>query len=279
MMGCKKEENNSGNGNDITPTPTVSSAKRIIEFGFVDLGVEAVINEEEKTVSATVPYGTNVSALSPTIVISKKATISPASEETVDFTYPVTYTVTAENGSQVEYTATVTIEEPAISDMPFVGTWGVERIDYYNIDYAGNPILASMVTYEYNVFDMDNNIRLVFREDKTGEMLDSAIDSLIVGYDSNEEPIFIYCPDTVVVNSFTYLFDEADSVLYMNMEYGRTFRLEIIDWTEESFIYENNYDQNYMEKAYLKRLSYQPTSSAKPSGKRLKETKSLLGKR
>ena len=25
----------------------------------------------------------------------------------------------------------------------FVGTWGVEKIEYYNIDYAGNPIAAS----------------------------------------------------------------------------------------------------------------------------------------
>ena len=28
----------------------------------------------------------------------------------------------------------------------FVGTWGVEKIEYYNIDYAGNPIAASMET-------------------------------------------------------------------------------------------------------------------------------------
>ena len=36
----------------------------------------------------------------------------------------------------------------------FVGTWGVEKIDYqsYNTDYAGNPIQASLIESHF-VFD------------------------------------------------------------------------------------------------------------------------------
>ena len=59
----------------------------------------------------------------------------------------------------------------------FVGTWGVERLDYYNIDFAGNPIAASFDTYIYDPNSTDNGIHLIFRENKTGEMRDSAIDS------------------------------------------------------------------------------------------------------
>ena len=57
----------------------------------------------------------------------------------------------------------------------FVGTWGAERVEYYNTDYAGNPIPASMQTYIYDPEDVDNSIRLTFRDNGTGEMRDSAI--------------------------------------------------------------------------------------------------------
>ena len=60
----------------------------------------------------------------------------------------------------------------------FIGTWGVEKIEYYNIDYAGNPIAASLETFTFDPNDTNNGIQLVFRTDKTGEMRDSAIDSI-----------------------------------------------------------------------------------------------------
>ena len=56
----------------------------------------------------------------------------------------------------------------------FVGTWSAEKVEYYNIDYAGNPIPASMETYTYDPEDVDNSIRLTFKADRTGEMRDSA---------------------------------------------------------------------------------------------------------
>ena len=49
----------------------------------------------------------NISALAPEILISEYASISPASGETVDFTQPVIYTVTAENGEVAEYTVSI----------------------------------------------------------------------------------------------------------------------------------------------------------------------------
>lgn len=148
----------------------------------------------------------------------------------------------------------------------FIGTWGVEKIEYYNIDYAGNPIAASMETHIFDPNDADNGIQLVFRENKTGEMRDSAIDTLI--FDNDDDGVYetsIYCPDTVIVYTFSYSYDKSDHSLYMNMNYGdkiRTFKMTIENMTDNSFIYENEYDLDYMERAYLKRLSKTPSKSA-----------------
>ena len=196
--------------------------------------------------------GTNVSALVPTIIVSSGANIDPASGLATDFTQPVTYTVTAEDGSQAIYTAIVTVEMP---ENPFFGIWGVEKIEYYNIDYAGNPIAASMTTYLFDPNDIDNGIQLVFREGRSGEMRDSSIDTIWM----NEN--YIVCPDTVIVTGYTYSFDFETSVLYMNMEDGRTFALQIVEQNADAFVYENEYAQDYVEKAYLRRISAIPDES------------------
>lgn len=146
----------------------------------------------------------------------------------------------------------------------FVGTWGVEKIEYYNIDYAGNPIPATIETFTYDPEDIDDGIQLVFREDKTGEMRDNNVDT--VWYDWNPETqvydSYIVNPDTTLVTEFSYSYDKSESILYMNMEYTRTFMMKISDLTDNSFSYENEYSTNYVEHAYLKRLSDTPSKSA-----------------
>ena len=94
LTGCNKE----------------SSEKKIISFKFASPAVEAVVTEGAKTIVAVVPEGTNVTALVPIITISDKATVVPASGTVVDFTKPVDFTVTAEDGSSVVYKATVTVD-------------------------------------------------------------------------------------------------------------------------------------------------------------------------
>ena len=98
-----------------------SSEKQILSFRFESLDVEAVIVEETKTISATLPYDADVTKLVPIIVVSENATVNPGSGVPMDFTNPVTYTVMAEDGSQVGYLVSVSIENP------FLGIWGVEK--------------------------------------------------------------------------------------------------------------------------------------------------------
>ena len=88
----------------------------------------------------------------------------------------------------------------------FVGTWGVEKIEYYNVDHWGNPITASMKTFTYDPNSTDNGIQLSFSEDKTGKMLDSAVDTIWMDWNSTTQQYesYIVNPDTVIVTKFTY---------------------------------------------------------------------------
>ena len=149
----------------------------------------------------------------------------------------------------------------------FIGTWGVEKIEYYNIDFAGNPIAGSLETFTFDPNDIDNGIQLVFKENKTGEMRDSAIDSLGVEWDEEAQAYdhYIYCPDTVLVYPFTYSYDKSDRILYMVVDYGsriKTASMYIYNQSDNSFVYENQYEKDYVERAYLKRLSKTTSKSA-----------------
>ncbi|MCX6873515.1 MAG: hypothetical protein NTW21_06865 [Verrucomicrobia bacterium] len=75
-----------------------------------------VIDQGLKTVSLTVPYGTDLTTINPTCTVSSGATVLPASGANAGFTEStktVTYTVTS-GGSHTDYAATVTVE-PASS--------------------------------------------------------------------------------------------------------------------------------------------------------------------
>lgn len=100
-------------GSTTNYTVTVVVGKRtekaILSFIFKDFNPEIIgtVDELAKTVTATVPFNTSLTSLKPTIVISTNASISPASNAAQDFTNPVTYTVTAEDGSVQQYIVTV----------------------------------------------------------------------------------------------------------------------------------------------------------------------------
>jgi flagellar hook assembly protein FlgD len=86
----------------------LNPAKEITSFSFAAPAATGVINEADKKIAVTVPFGTDVTNLTPTIVHTG-ASITPASGTPQDFTNPVVYTVTAEDGTTAQYTVTVTI--------------------------------------------------------------------------------------------------------------------------------------------------------------------------
>ncbi len=112
------------NGNGVTITETASgrsnttanltvvanSTKAIIGFAFNGLtpAVAGTINETNHTIAITVPYGTNVTALVPTITTTG-ISVTSGSGVAADFTNPATYTVAASDSSTQSYAVTVTI--------------------------------------------------------------------------------------------------------------------------------------------------------------------------
>ncbi len=83
-----------------------TSSKDIFTFNFPGQGA-ATINGTNITI--TVPYATDITALSPTYLCSALATCSPASGTTQNFTSPQTYTVTAQDSTTQTYLVTVTV--------------------------------------------------------------------------------------------------------------------------------------------------------------------------
>jgi leucine-rich repeat protein SHOC2 len=90
----------------------LSGEKQITSFVFlltnnpIDQNVVATIDEENKTITAAMPPGTDISGLLPEVKISELATVDHDTAQ--DFTEPLEYKVTAEDGSTAVYTVTIT---------------------------------------------------------------------------------------------------------------------------------------------------------------------------
>jgi hypothetical protein len=115
--------------------PGKSNSKKVISFQFLKTqntqllqDVVATISNSDKSITLIVPFHISKSALVPAIEISPKSTISPASGEPQNFNSPVTYNVTAEDGSVEEYTITVnSLPAPTISSIePNAGAFDME---------------------------------------------------------------------------------------------------------------------------------------------------------
>ena len=105
----------SGNANSLATGRTsynIPAPKAITAFEFSDPYSVGEIDEGMKTISVTVPYGTNVTSLLPTISYIGTS-ISPNDSMPQDFTTPVVYTVTGSDALTESYTVTVT-HEPII---------------------------------------------------------------------------------------------------------------------------------------------------------------------
>jgi hypothetical protein len=104
-------------------TLTTSTAKNILTFVFPGLP-DAVISRDRITLIA--PPGTDVRALAPTYTMSPLATGVPTSGTTHDFTNPVLYTITAQDGSTKTYTVTVLVpgENDGLGVKTYADTWG-----------------------------------------------------------------------------------------------------------------------------------------------------------
>ena len=127
----------------ITRTP-VATGRQILSFTYG--AVAGTIDQVQGTIKLELPAGTSTT-FAPTIKLSDFATVTPASGESQDFSKPVKYKVTAQNGSTNTYTVTVTVsqeqaenpynEVPGRQDQPAVQPDNGRRVGGLGMDEPG----------------------------------------------------------------------------------------------------------------------------------------------
>ncbi len=146
----------------VTVTPA-SNAKDITSFT-ISGQVSSTIDAVAGTVAVVMPYGTNVTALTPTIEVSQFATIDPASGVAQDFTNPVTYTVTAQDNSTRAWTVTVTVQ-PASNDATVSST--VYTVSNVDGTITNVPYNATLATFKSNITPAAGATFEVYQSDGT----------------------------------------------------------------------------------------------------------------
>ncbi|MEW5847126.1 MAG: DUF5018 domain-containing protein [Bacteroidota bacterium] len=116
----------------VTVNITAASTEKDILTFTIAGQVSSTIDAAAGTVTVVMPYGTNITSLTPTITVSQYATINPASGVAQDFTNPVTYTVTAQDNSTKTWTVTVTVQ-----DVPLTKIYSIQ----YTTDASGDSPL------------------------------------------------------------------------------------------------------------------------------------------
>ncbi|MFW5863067.1 MAG: DUF5018 domain-containing protein, partial [Spirochaetota bacterium] len=101
--GGGSSDSSGDEGNEV-----LGSEKSITAFTFSNPSATGIIDQDNHTIEVTVPYGTVVNNLIPTISYSGES-IDPVSDVAQNFDTPVVYTVTAEDGSTRDYTVSVDV--------------------------------------------------------------------------------------------------------------------------------------------------------------------------
>lgn len=131
----------SGCGSDDGPAPVMlSSEKELLSFQFlisenpIDGNVIGEVDSANHTVLAVLPGATLKSSLVPQIRVSEGA--STDIHGAYDFNNEITMTVTAEDGTESEYTITVVNERDALISLSRVGaaSWSSSTYDLENWD-------------------------------------------------------------------------------------------------------------------------------------------------
>jgi len=106
------ETENQQEGEEIGIETEKSSEKQIFSFD-IPLNPEVIgmINQANHTILISLPPGTNFKNITPIIFFSDKATVYPESNTPQDFSNPIIYKVTAEDGSIQEYMVTARISQ------------------------------------------------------------------------------------------------------------------------------------------------------------------------
>ena len=102
---------------NVTVSPQEGNGENAITaFALPGQSGTSTIDGTEHTVTVTVAAGTSLDLVPETLTVSEGATIAPAIDQAADFSGPVEYTVTAENGTPQVWTVNTTVLPPGGGD-------------------------------------------------------------------------------------------------------------------------------------------------------------------
>lgn len=122
---------------------TLNNETDILAFGFREQTGDPVIDPTNHTVAVEVVQGSNVTSLIPAITVSREATVSPDGGLAQDFTNPVTYTVTAQDGSIQNWIITVT-QGPANNETDITEITISQQIGDATIDAMNHTVSVTI---------------------------------------------------------------------------------------------------------------------------------------
>ena len=97
-----------------SPQNVLSGEKSILSFSFPSLATQGVIDTYLNIITINFPAGTDVTHLISNIVISPNSTIIPSSGTAQDFTNPVRYNITAQDGTSQIYNVQVNVAQQTV---------------------------------------------------------------------------------------------------------------------------------------------------------------------
>lgn len=122
-----------------------SSQKQILSFKFLDFNPVADGDTSARKIKVRVPVGTKVTALIPTVIVSSKASVFPASLIAQNFTKPVTYMVTAADCTKRAFEVTVEVALATDPEITGIETLSARTTDTFFI-YGKNLTRIGAIT-------------------------------------------------------------------------------------------------------------------------------------
>ena len=138
-------------------TPILSSEKKIESF--IIEGIETNISQTNKTISIITTASQTDFLFTPKIIVSDKASVTPASETNLDFSNEINFTVTAENDTKQIYKSNLVQKSGVQNATLKLETDLLFETLYYNgvINEVEKKIIfdfpkSNIQTYQYNTY-------------------------------------------------------------------------------------------------------------------------------
>ena len=176
-FACKKDNDE---------TLPLSAEKDILSFVFTVEGNTYSGTISNTTITAQLPEDTDVATLTPTITVSKGATVSPNTGVAQNFSKEVTYTVTAENKSTKTYKVLVTTEKTEQPKVPI-------EIGYVPNEYTVNKAGGEVIFFEVNTLPVKKEqIKVKLLKYRSALSYDLKVQKI----DKKERRVYVVLPAT-----------------------------------------------------------------------------------